>query len=113
MLAYYVEWHLRKAWASLLFDDQYPGSHQQDSPVLPALRSKNALAKAATKTLPDGSPVHSFQTLLSELSMIVENDAWVPEIPQIPPFSLTTKPNQTQAKAFKLLGLGMGDRKKK
>ena len=113
MLAYYVEWHLRKAWASLLFDDQSPGSHQGGSPVLPALRSKSALAKAATKTLPDGSPVHSFQTLLSELSTVVSNDAWVPSIPEIPSFRLTTRPNQTQEKAFKLLCLGIGDRKKK
>ena len=113
MLAYYVEWHLRKAWASLLFDDQFPGSHQGGSPVLPALRSKSALAKAATKTLPDGSPVHSFQTLLSELAMVVSNDARVPSIPEIPSFTLTTRPNQTQEKAFKLLGLGIGDRKKK
>ncbi len=112
MLAYYVEWHLRKAWAGLLFDDQFPGSHKEGSPVLPALRSKSALAKAATKTLSDGTPVHSFQTLLSELAMIVLNYARVPEIAEIPPFTLTTRPNQTQEKAFKLLELGTGDRKK-
>ena len=108
------KWHLRKAWASLLSGDQYPGSHQGGSPVLPALRSYSALNKAATKKLDDGSPVHKFLRPFSlKLSMIVENDAWVPEIPQIPPFSLTTKPNQTQAKAFKLLGLNVGDRKKR
>jgi transposase len=111
MLAYYVEWHLRKAWAPLLFDDQFPGDHEDGSPVLPALRSKDALKKAAIKKLPDGTPVHSFQTLLSELSTIVTNDCRVPEIPEIPPFRLTTRPNQTQAKAFDLLGIG-ADKKK-
>lgn len=113
MLAYYVEWHLREAWKSLLFDDQYPGSHQAGSPVLPALRSESALSKASTKTLPDGTSVHSFQTLLSELAMIVANDSWVPAIPEIPPFTLITKPNQTQKKALELVGLNMVDRKKK
>ena len=111
MLAYYVEWHLRKAWAPLLFDDQFPGEHQDGSPVLPALRSKDALTKASAKTLADGSPVHSFQTLLSELSSMVRNDAWIPSIKEIPPFSLTTRPNQTQAKAFDLLGLSLEKRK--
>lgn len=113
MLAYYVEWHLRKAWKSLLFDDQYPGEHQAGSPVLPALRSESALSKASTKTLPDGTPVHSFQTLLSELAMIVANDAWVPAIPELPPFTLITRPNQTQKKALELIGLDMVDWKKK
>lgn len=60
MLAYYVEWHLRKAWKSLLFDDQYPGEHQAGSSVLPALRSESALSKASTKTLPDGAPCPQF-----------------------------------------------------
>jgi transposase len=111
MLAYYVEWHLRKAWAPLLFDDQFPGSHQDGSPVLPALRSGDALAKAAVKKLPDGTPVHSFQTLLSELSTIVKNDAFIPSIKEIPSFSLTTSPNKTQARAFELLGIDLEKRK--
>ena len=112
MLAYYVEWHLREAWGSLLFDDQYPGEHQAGSPVLPALRLASALNKASTKKLPDGTPVHSFQTLLSELAMIVANDAWVPAIPELPPFTLITRPNQTQEKALELVGLDMVDQKR-
>jgi transposase len=107
MLAYYVEWHLREAWRSLLFDDEYPGEREAGSPVLPAWRSASALKKASTKILPDGTPVHSFQTLLSELAMIVCNDAWVPAIPEIPPFTLITKPNQTQGKALEFTGLDM------
>jgi len=43
MLSYYVEWHLRKAWRSLLFEDECPGEHEAGSPVLPALRSASAL----------------------------------------------------------------------
>jgi len=105
MLAYYLEWHLRKAWASLLFDDEYPGSHQKGSPVLSALRSESAINKANTKKLPDGSPVHSFNTLISSLAMVVLNDARIPAIAKIPSFTIITTPNPVQKKAFDLLGL--------
>ena len=105
MLAYYVEWHLRGAWKSLLFDDEYPGEREAGSPVLPALRSTSALSKARTQILSDGPPVHSFQTLLSELATIVCNDARVPAIPDIPSFTLITTPNRTQKKAFELINL--------
>ena len=107
MLSYYLEWHLRDAWKSLLFDDEHPGGHQDSSPVLPAIRSESAINKASTKKLPDGSFVHSFNTLISELAMVVLNDARVPAIAKIPPFSIITKPNPTQKKALGLVGLGI------
>lgn len=105
MLAYYVEWHLRQAWKSLLFDDEYPGEHENDSPVSPALRSESALKKSRTKKLDDGTAVHSFQTLLSELGTIVCNDAIIPSVPEMPSFSIYTRPNDTQRKALELVGL--------
>jgi hypothetical protein len=49
LLAYYLEWHLRRAWASLLFDDQRRGQAPAASPVAPAQRSASAQAKAQTK----------------------------------------------------------------
>lgn len=102
-----MEWHLREAWRSLLFEDAYPGEREAGSPVLPALRSVSALKKASAKTRPDGTPVHSFQTLLSELAMIVCNDAWVPTIPETPPFTLATTPNKVQQEVLALVGLDM------
>ena len=105
MLSYYLEWHLRKAWASLLFDDEHPGGHQKDSPVLTALRSESAINKASTKKLPDGSFVHSFNTLISSLAMVVSNDARVPAIAKIPSFTVITKPDPVQKKALDLIGL--------
>ena len=107
MLSYYLEWHLRDAWKSLLFDDEHPGGHQDSSPVLPAIKSESAINKASTKKLPDGSFVHSFNTLISELAMVVLNDVRVPAIAKIPPFSIITKPNPTQKKALGLVGLGI------
>jgi len=48
MLAAYLVWHLRAAWAPLTFTDE----HRPDpvDPVAPARRSKTADRKAATKT---------------------------------------------------------------
>ena len=54
MLAYYVQWHLERAWAPLLFRDE--DRPELDDPVAPAVRSEAALAKAHTQRLPDGTP---------------------------------------------------------
>jgi transposase len=66
MLAYYVEWHLREAWAPLLFKDEHPPV--ADDPVSKAVTSEGAQRKASQQTTADGSIVHSFKTLLSELA---------------------------------------------
>jgi hypothetical protein len=105
MLAYYLEWHLRDAWKSLLFDDEHPGAHQDSSPVLAAIRSESALKKVSTKKLPDGSTVHSFNTLISKLGAVVLNDVRIPAIVKIGSFTVITKPDPTQKKALDLVGL--------
>jgi transposase len=64
MLAYYVEWHMREAWRELMFADTDQAAKAMRDPVAPAKRSKAALNKAAGHTLDDGTPVHSFATLL-------------------------------------------------
>lgn len=106
-LAYYIEWHLRQKWQTMLFDDECPGEHEGGSPVLPALRSKSALKKASTKKRPDGSVVHSFQTLLSELATIQCNNNWIPAVPEIPEFYQFTKPNKIQQEALEQLGFNV------
>lgn len=107
MLSYYLEWHLRKAWASLLFDDEHPGEHEKNSPVLAAIRSDGALSKASTKKLEDGSTVHSFKTLMSKLSTVVLNDVKIPAMESIGSFRVITKPDVIQKRAFDLIGLDM------
>jgi hypothetical protein len=101
MLAYYVEWHLRESWKSMIFTDEYTDREH----VLQATRSESALEKTRKKKLSDGTPVHSFQTLLSEMSTIVCNDARVPAVPEIPSFTIITTPNEVQRKALELVGL--------
>ncbi len=73
LLAYYVEWHMREAWRPLLFADEDQAAKATRDPVAPAKRSAGALRKVHAKVLDDGTPIHSFQTLLKALSTIVRN----------------------------------------
>jgi transposase len=104
MLAYYVEWHMREAWRELMFADEDLERKKHRDPVAAAERSKAALEKIATRTLKDGSPVHSFRTLLAELSTIVRNtcEARVGKN-RGSTFQMTTTPNPAQHRALELL----------
>jgi Transposase DDE domain len=72
LLACYLIWHLRQAWAPLTFTDEYPPT--RDNPVAPAQRSPQARAKAATQHDADGNPLHSFRGLLDHLATLTRND---------------------------------------
>ena len=104
MLAYYVKWHMSEAWRGLVFADEDQQRHAERDPVAPATRSDGALLKVATKLLADGSPAHSFRTLLNELATIVRNtcrrrNAQADE----PTFQLDTTPNAKQREALDLI----------
>ena len=71
LLACYLVWHLRKAWAPLTFTDQHPPP--RDNPVAPAHRSPEAQAKACTQHDPDGHPLRSFRGLLEHLGTLTRN----------------------------------------
>ena len=102
MLAYYVEWHMREAWRELMFADEDLERKKHRDPVAAAERSEAALEKVATRTLKDGSPVHSFRTLLAELSTIVRNtcEARVGKN-RGSTFQMTTTPNPAQHRALR------------
>ena len=104
MLAYYVEWHMREAWRPLLFCDEDQAAKSTRDPVAPAERSDAALKKIHTKHLADGTPVHSFQSLIHSLSGIVLNLACVPGTNgSASVFEIITTPNETQQQAMELL----------
>ena len=104
MLAYYVEWHMREAWRELMFADTEQQAKATRDPVAPAKRSKAALAKVARHTLDDGTPVHSFATLMAELATIVRNTCRAPNAsPDAPTFEVLTTPNVTQQRMLELL----------
>jgi transposase len=71
MLAYYLTWHLKQAWAPLLFKDEDPPT--STDPVAKATRSARAQRKAQTKRTSTGEPCHSYKSLLSELSTLTRN----------------------------------------
>ena len=105
LLAYYVEWHMRQALAPLLFDDQHNGA-PRTSPIAPAKRSPQALAKAQSKRTPEDLPVQSFQDWLRDLATIVRNRIQ-PKLSSLPAFDLTTRPTPAQQHALQLLAVSL------
>jgi hypothetical protein len=104
LLAYYVEWHMREAWRELMFADTEHKAKATRDPVAPAKRSEAALLKVASHTLDDGTPAHSFSTLLAELATIVRNTCRTPNAgDDAPTFDLLTTPNSKQQRAFELI----------
>jgi hypothetical protein len=100
MLACYLTWHLRRAWAPLTYTDQTPPAPA--SPVAPARRSPAAQAKASCQHDPAGQPYHSFRGLLEHLATLTRNQVrftgTTAEIPML------AKPTSTQRQAFDLIG---------
>jgi len=105
-LAYYVEWHLRRALAPLLFTDEHRGEPPAASPVAPARRSASAEAKARHKRNADNLPVQSFRDLLRDLATIVKNRIQ-PALKSVAPFDIVTRPTPLQQQALQLLGLAL------
>jgi transposase len=106
MLAYYVEWHMRERLKPLLFDDEQieQASATRASAVAKAVRSDHAKAKDASKHADDGLPLHSFQTLLQDLSTLTYNVARTGANPNAT-IIITSRLTPIQDKAFKLLAL--------
>ena len=104
MLAYYAEWHMRETWRELMFADTDQLAKETRDPVAPATRSGPARTKATTHALSDGSPAHSFSTLMAELATIVRNTCRAPSNGSVAPtFEITTIPNPKQRHALALI----------
>lgn len=100
MLAAYLTWHLRQAWAPLTYTDEQP-PHRED-PVAPEARSAAANSKAARKTTTDGDlPARSYQALLAHLATLTRNDLQYGEVGPI--VATLAVPTPTQRRAFELL----------
>ena len=104
LLAYYVEWHLKEAWRELLFADEDQAAKATRDPVAPAQRSAEAKAKVARRHHEDGTPIHSFHTLLTELATIVRNTCCTSCAHDDPTFTVTTQSNPLQRRALDLIG---------
>jgi transposase len=106
MLAYYVEWHMRRRLAPMLYDDADKDAAEalRSSIVAKAQRSPSAIAKQTCGTTPDDLPVHSFQSLLADLATLAQNVVTTALNPKHE-FVLQTRPTTIQQKAFDLLGI--------
>jgi hypothetical protein len=105
MLSYYVEWHLRKRLAPLLFDDHDREAAEalRVSIVAPAERSAAAKQKDRTKQTADGLPVHSLRTLLADLGTLTKNLIRLRGTPG--EFHQLTEATELQRRVFELLGV--------
>src|SRR6267142_1186494 len=108
MLAYYLQWHMRRCLAPMLFDEPDPAAREapRTSPVAKAEPSPAAQRKAARKrTEPaDGEPlpVHSFHTLLGDLATLTRN---VVRLGRDHLTAVLATPTRTQHRALDLLGV--------
>jgi Transposase DDE domain len=98
MLAYYLTWHLRAAWAPLLFKDEQPPINSD--PVAKADRSPAAKRKAQTKRTSTGERCHSYRSLIAELATLTRNTIRLPDAPAT--FDKLTEPTPLQAHALDL-----------
>ena len=104
LLAGYLEWHLRRAWAPLLFDDETLDEVRKTrDPVAPARPSAAADRKRASRRTDHGLPVHSFATLIAELATRCKNTCRVKSTPKAPAITLLTEPTQIQRRALELI----------
>lgn len=104
VLAYYVEWHLRKALAPLLFQDEdLDAAIAERDPVAAATPSDAARRRKARGTTPDGLPLHSFSTLLDHLATRCRNRCRAKAVPDSPAFDSDTEPTPLQRRALELV----------
>src|SRR6516164_716625 len=106
MLAYYLEWHMRRRLAPMLYDetDKQAAEALRSSVVAKAERSPAAITKQTTGRTENGLPVHSFRSLLADLATLTRNTL-VTAIDPEGAFTLTARPTPLQQKAHHLLGL--------
>ncbi len=106
MLAYYLIWHLRRAWAELLFDDhdRAAAAAARPSPVAAAKVSPAAQSKAASKRTAEGRPVHSFRSLLHDLATLTRN---LVRFGDAPPVVMLARPTALQQHAFDRLAIAI------
>jgi len=100
MLAAYLTWHLRQAWAPLTYTDEEPPAPAD--PVAPAQRSAAARAKARRQHDEHGRPYLSYQGLLAHLGTLTRNELRFAGTPAAVP--VLTDPTSRQKQAFDLIG---------
>jgi len=109
VLAYYLEWHLRRGLAPLMFedDDREGAGKKRSTPVEKAEVSDSAKRKSRTKKTEEGFCVHSFRTLMEDLATLSLNEVTLPGSSEHR-FPMITEPTLLQSRAFELLDVEPG-----
>jgi Transposase DDE domain len=97
LLAGYLTWHLRRAWAPLTFTDQAPPA--RTDPVAPAVRSPAADRKARRGADEEGRTVRGFRELLAHLATLTRNTVRLDQTT----LDVLATPTDLQRRAFQLL----------
>ncbi|MCL5942490.1 MAG: IS1634 family transposase [Actinobacteria bacterium] len=102
LLAEYLVFHLREAWAPLTFADEEQ-NHPRADAVAKAERGGGAEEKARTQKTAEGAVCPSLPTLLAHLATLTRNTIALPAQGGIT-FERLTEPTPLQRRAFELLG---------
>jgi hypothetical protein len=106
ILAYYLEWHLRKALAPFLFEDEeLEDDRETRDPVAPAPASESLKRKKAERKTPEGFPIHDFRTLLAEMGTRCKNWCRFDVHPDAPLIQRTTEPTPQQGTILERVNL--------
>ena len=106
LLAYYVEWHLRRAWAPLLFEDEERWEERERrDPVGPAKPSQSAQEKKSSHPTREGFPVHSLETLMADLATRARVTYSLQSGDSSPILKQVPEPTPLQARAYELIRL--------
>jgi len=104
MLAYYVEWHMRKALKPLLYEDEeLEQARRERDPVKPAQASESAQAKKKSHQTAHGFVAHDFRSLLAHLGTRSRVTYEVVGKAGSATFQQLSEPDALQAEALRLL----------
>ena len=104
LLAYYVQWHLKRAWSAILFADEHLDEHRAErDPVASAKPSQEVQAKKIERQTAEGNDIQSFRTLLNALSTQCRNTCELGEEGSAIQIMRVTNPTPLQIEAFSLL----------
>jgi hypothetical protein len=110
LLAYYVEWHMRRALAPLLYaEEDLDALRATRDPVLPAQPSAAVQRKKADHQTADGLPLHTWNGLLAALGTLCRNTCRMKDDPAGPSFVVHTDASPLQQRAFDLLACAQYD----
>ncbi len=102
LIAYYVQWHLKRAWSPLLFADEHLHQHRADrDPVASAKPTADVQTKKIERKTKDGNELQSFRTLLKELATQCQNTCEFGDESTV--IVKLAEPTPFQTEAFRLL----------